>query len=138
MATLTFWLNTTSPQSESKPCVWIIEKSNMLIGSVFINFESTQARDVLIGILREAFDKNVSFELLVDLDDINTPKQGSMSIRLDLEFVLDNMAVVARAVPKPVDAKVLSKADAFLADLGKMPKRVVVGGSVDDKDVLEF
>jgi hypothetical protein len=138
MATLTIRQNTTSPQSESKPCVWIIEKSNMLIGSVFINFESTQARDVLIGILREAFDKNVSFELLVDLDDINTPKQGSMSIRLDLEFVLDNMAVVARAVPKPVDAKVLSKADAFLADLGKMPKRVVVGGSVDDKDVLEF
>lgn len=141
MSTLSFWLNTTSPTSESKPCVWLIEKSNMLKGSVFINLESTEARDVLIGVLREAFDKNVSFELLVDLEDINTPKQGSMNIRLDLEFILDNMAVVQRAVAKPVDAKTLSKAEAFLADLGKMPKRVAVVTTVataNDNDILVF
>jgi hypothetical protein len=134
---LTCWLNTTSPTSESKPCIWLVEKSGLLKGSVFVNLESDAHRDKLMGILREAFDVNVSYELLVDVNDIDT-KSKSMNIKLELETVMDNMTEVVRAVAKPVDAKVLAKADALLANLKARQKRVVVGGPSTDDDILVF
>jgi hypothetical protein len=134
---LTCWLNTTSPTSESKPCIWLVEKSGLLKGSVFVNLESDAHRDQLMGILREAFDVNVSYELLVDVNDIDT-KSKSMNIKLELETVMDNMTEVVKAVAKPVDAKVLAKADALLANLKARQKRVVVGGPSTDSDILEF
>jgi hypothetical protein len=134
---LTCWLNTTSPTSESKPCIWLVEKSGLLKGSVFVNLESDAHRDQLMGILREAFDVNVSYELLVDVNDIDT-KSKSMNIKLELETVMDNMTEVVRAVAKPVDAKVLAKADALLANLKARQKRVVVGGPSTDDDILVF
>lgn len=134
---LTCWLNTTSPTSESKPCIWLVEKSGLLKGSVFVNLESDAHRDKLMGILREAFDVNVSYELLVDVNDIDT-KSKSMNIKLDLESVIENMTEVVRAVAKPIDAKVLAKADALLAGLKARQKRVVVGGPSTDDDILVF
>lgn len=134
---LTCWLNTTSPTSESKPCIWLVEKSGLLKGSVFVNLESDAHRDKLMGILREAFDVNVSYELLVDVNDIDT-KSKSMNIKLDLESVMENMTEVVRAVAKPIDAKVLAKADALLAGLKARQKRVVVGGPSTDDDILVF
>lgn len=134
---LTCWLNATSPTSESKPCIWLVEKSGLLKGSVFVNLESDAHRDKLIGILREAFDVNVSYELLVDVNDIDT-KSKSMNIKLDLESVIENMTEVVRAVAKPIDAKVLAKADALLAGLKARQKRVVVGGPSTDDDILAF
>lgn len=134
---LTCWLNTTSPTSESKPCIWLVEKSGLLKGSVFVNLESDAHRDKLMGILREAFDVNVSYELLVDVNDIDT-KSKSMNIKLDLESVMENMTEVVRAVAKPIDAKVLAKADALLAGLKARQKRVVVGGPSTDDDILAF
>jgi hypothetical protein len=133
---LNFWLNT----SPTKPTVWLVDKSGLLKGSVFVNLESTQARDILIDILRSAYDKGVSFELLVDVKDIDTAKPTAMKVRVDLETVLSNMVQAVKAVPKPVDAKVLSKAEALLAELAILPavERVVVGGQSTDDDILAF
>jgi vesicle coat complex subunit len=136
MSTLTCWLNT----SPTKPTVWLVDKSSLLKGSVFVNLESSQARDILVDILRSAYTKGVSYELLVDVSDINTAKPTAMNIKLDLETVLSNMVETVKAPPKPVDAKVLSKAEAMLAKLAALPsvERVVVAGSTTDDDILPF
>jgi len=133
---LTFWLNT----SPTKSTVWLVDKSGLLKGSVFVNLESTQARDILVDILRNAYTKGVSFELAVDVKDINTAKPTAMNFRVDLDTVLSTMVQTVKAEPKPIDAKVLSKAEALLADLATLPavERVVVGGSADDNDILAF
>lgn len=133
---LTCWLNT----SPTKPTVWLVDKSGLLKGSVFVNLESTQARDILVDILRSAYNKGVSFELLVDAKDIDTSKPAAMKIRVDLETVLSNMVQAVKAAPKPIDAKVLSKAEALLAELAVLPavERVVVAGSTTDDDILPF
>ena len=133
---LTCWLNT----SPTKPTVWLVDKSGLLKGSVFVNLESTQARDILVDILRSAYNKGVSFELLVDAKDIDTSKPAAMKIRVDLETVLSNMVQAVKAAPKPIDAKVLSKAEALLAELAVLPavERVVVAGSTTDNDILAF
>jgi vesicle coat complex subunit len=105
-----------------------------------VNLESTQARDILVDILRNAYTKGVSFELAVDVKDINTAKPTAMNLRVDLDTVLSTMVQTVKAEPKPIDAKVLSKAEALLADLATLPavERVVVGGSADDNDILAF
>lgn len=133
---LNFWLNT----SPTKPTVWLVDKSGLLKGSVFVNLESTQARDILVDILRSAYNKGVSYELLVDVKDIDTSKPTAMKVRVDLETVLSNMVKAVKAEPKPVDAKVLSKAEALLAELAALPsvERVVVAGSTTDDDILAF
>ena len=133
---LTCWLNT----SPTKPTVWLVDKSGLLKGSVFVNLESTQARDILVDILRSAYNKGVSFELLDDAKDIDTSKPAAMKIRVDLETVLSNMVQAVKAAPKPIDAKVLSKAEALLAELAVLPvvERVVVAGSTTDDDILPF
>jgi hypothetical protein len=133
---LNFWLNT----SPTKSTVWLVDKSGLLKGSVFVNLESTQARDILVDILRNAYTKGVSFELAVDVKDINTAKPTAMKVRVDLETVLSTMVQTVKAEPKPIDAKVLSKAEALLAELAILPavERVVVGGSADDNDILAF
>jgi vesicle coat complex subunit len=133
---LNFWLNT----SPTKSTVWLVDKSGLLKGSVFVNLESTQARDILVDILRNAYTKGVSFELAVDVKDINTAKPTAMNLRVDLDTVLSTMVQTVKAEPKPIDAKVLSKAEALLANLATLPavERVVVGGSADDNDILAF
>ena len=133
---LNFWLNT----SPTKNTVWLVDKSGLLKGSVFVNLESTQARDILVDILRNAYTKGVSFELAVDVKDIDTTKPTAMKVRVDLDTVLSTMVQTVKAEPKPIDAKVLSKAEALLADLATLPAvdRVVVGGSADDNDILAF
>lgn len=134
---LNFWLNT----SPTKSTVWLVDKSGLLKGSVFVNLESTQARDILVDILRNAYTKGVSFELAVDVKDINTAKPTAMNLRVDLDTVLSTMVQTVKAEPKPIDAKVLNKAEALLADLATLPAvdRVVVAGSTtDDNDILAF
>ena len=133
---LNFWLNT----SPTKQTVWLVDKSGLLKGSVFVNLESIEARDELVAHLRKAYDKGVSYELAVDVKDIDTTKPTAMKIRVDLDTVLSTMVQTVKAEPKPIDAKVLSKAEALLADLATLPAvdRVVVGGSADDNDILAF
>jgi hypothetical protein len=133
---LNFWLNT----SPTKSTVWLVDKSGLLKGSVFVNLESTQARDILVDILRNAYTKGVSFELAVDVKDIDTTKPTAMKVRVDLETVLSTMVQTVKAEPKPIDAKVLSKAEALLAELATLPavERVVVAGSANDDDILAF
>jgi vesicle coat complex subunit len=133
---LNFWLNT----SPTKSTVWLVDKSGLLKGSVFVNLESTQARDILVDILRNAYTKGVSFELAVDVKDINTAKPTAMNLRVDLDTVLSTMVQTVKAEPKPIDAKVLSKAEALLANLATLPavERVVVAGSANDDDILAF
>jgi vesicle coat complex subunit len=133
---LNFWLNT----SPTKSTVWLVDKSGLLKGSVFVNLESTQARDILVDILRNAYTKGVSFELAVDVKDIDTTKPTAMKVRVDLETVLSTMVQTVKAEPKAIDAKVLSKAEALLAELAILPavERVVVGGQSTDDDILAF
>jgi hypothetical protein len=133
---LNFWLNT----SPTKQTVWLVDKSGLLKGSVFVNLESTQARDLLVDALRKAYDKGVSYELAVDVKDINTAKPTAMNLRVDLDTVLSTMVQTVKAEPKPVDRKVLAKFEALNATLDALPsvERVVVAGSTTDNDILEF
>lgn len=133
---LNFWLNT----SPTKPTVWLVDKSGLLKGSVFVNLESTQARDDLVAHLRLAYDKGVSYELAVDVKDIDTTKPTAMKIKLDLDTVISNKIETVKAEPKPVDRKVMAKLEALNAKLSALPsvERVVVGGSTTDDDILAF
>jgi hypothetical protein len=106
---LNFWLNT----SPTKPTVWLVDKSGLLKGSVFVNLESTQARDDLVAHLRLAYDKGVSYELAVDVKNIDTTKPTAMKIKLDLDTVISNKIETVKAEPKPVDRKVMAKLEAF-------------------------
>ena len=133
---LTCWLNT----SPTKQSLWLVEKSGLLKGSVFLNLESFEARDELVAHLRKAYDKGVSYELLIDAKDIDTSKPTAMKIRVDLDTVVSNMVQTVKAEPKPVDRKVLAKFEALNAKLSALPsvERVVVGGQSADNDILEF
>ena len=133
---LNFWLNT----SPTKQTVWLVDKSGLLKGSVFVNLESIEARDELVAHLRKAYDKGVSYELAVDVKDIDTSKPTAMKMRVDLDTVLSNKVQTVKAEPKPVDRKVMAKLEALNATLSALPsvERVVVGGSTTDDDILVF
>jgi hypothetical protein len=133
---LTFWLNT----SPTKSTVWLVEKSGLLKGSVFLNLESTEARDLLVQTLRKAYDKGISYELLVDAKDIDTSKPTAMKIKVDLDTIVTNMVQSVRTESKPVDRKVRAKFEALNAKLDALPsvERVVVAGATDDDDVLPY
>jgi hypothetical protein len=133
---LNFWLNT----SPTKQSVWLVDKSGLLKGSVFVNLESIEARDELVAHLRLAYDKGISYELAVDVKDIDTTKSTAMKVRVDLETVLSNKVQTVKAEPKPVDRKVMAKLEALNATLSALPsvERVVVGGSTTDDDILAF
>ena len=133
---LNFWLNT----SPTKQNVWLVDKSGLLKGSVFVNLESIEARDELVAHLRNAYDKGVSYELAVDVKDIDTTKPTAMKLRVDVDTVISNMTETVKAEPKPLDRKVLAKFEALNAKLSALPsvERVVVGGPSNDNDILEF
>lgn len=123
MSILNFWLNTSS----TKQSIWLVDKSGLLKGSVFVNLESIEARDELVTHLRVAYDKGVSYELAVDVKDIDTTKPASMKVRFDVDTVISNMVETVKAKPKPLDRKVLAKFEALNAKLDALPsvKRVV-------------
>ena len=133
---LTCWLNT----SPTKQNVWLVDKSGLLKGSVFVNLESIEARDELVAHLRNAYDKGVSYELAVDVKDIDTTKPTAMKLRVDVDTVISNMVETVKAEPKPLDRKVLAKFEALNAKLDALPsvERVVVGGPSTDNDILAF
>jgi len=133
---LNFWLNT----SPTKQNVWLVDKSGLLKGSVFVNLESIEARDELVAHLRNAYDKGVSYELAVDVKDIDTTKPTAMKLRVDVDTVISNMVETVKAEPKPLDRKVLAKFEALNAKLDALPsvERVVVGGPSTDNDILAF
>jgi len=133
---LNFWLNT----SPTKQNVWLVDKSGLLKGSVFVNLESIEARDELVAHLRNAYDKGVSYELAVDVKDIDTTKPTAMKLRVDVDTVISNMVETVKAEPKPLDRKVLAKFEALNAKLDALPsvERVVVGGPSTDDDILAF
>lgn len=136
MSTLTCWIST----SPTKNVLWLKDKSGLLKTNPFLNLESNQARDILVEILREAFNRGTSFEVLVDVRDIQTRSNGSMSVKTDLETILANMVETVKAEAKPVNTQALAKAEAMLAGLRSRPvvERVAVAGTTDDDDILDF
>jgi hypothetical protein len=136
MSTLTCFLNT----SPTKNVLWLKDKSGLLKGNPFMNLESNQARDILIDILREAYVRGTSFELLIDVRDIQTRQNGTMSVSSTLETILSTMTETVKAEPKPVDTKALAKAESLLAGLRSRPviERVAVAGTTDDDDLFDF
>jgi hypothetical protein len=135
MSTLTCFLNT----SETKSVLWLKDKSGLLKTNPFLNLESNQARDILVEILREAFARGTSFEIMIDVKDIQTRQNGTMSVVATLDSVLSSMSETVKAAPKPVDEKSLARAEALLSGLRARPavERVAVGGSTDDSDVID-
>ncbi len=117
MATLEGWLNT----SASKDSVWVKPKdtNGFIKDNVFVNLESKDALVVLVMILREAFAKKVSYEVIVNVEDIQRSKGGSLFVKSTLAEVLDTMVETTRAESAPVDPKSLAKAQALLADLAR-------------------
>lgn len=135
MSTLTCFLNT----SPSKSVLWLKDKSGLLKTNPFLNLESNQARDILVEILREAFARGTSFEIMIDVKDIQTRQNGSMSVVTTLDSILNSMVETVKAEPKPVDEKSLARAEALLSGLRARPavERVAVGGFTDDSDLID-
>lgn len=133
MATLEGWLNT----SKDKDSVWVKPKdtNGFITDSIFVNLESKDALGVLVSILREAFVKKVSYEVIVDVDNIQRSKGGSLFVKSTLAEVLDSMVETARAESAPVDPKALAKAQALLADLANRKAPTVV---TESDDLLSF
>ena len=134
MATLEGWLNT----SASKDSVWVKPKdtNGFIKDNVFVNLESKEALIFLVTILREAFAKKVSYEVIVNIEDIQRSKGGSLFVKSTLEGIIDTMTESARAESAPIDPKSLAKAQALLADLAKREVAEVTA-SVSD-DILSF
>lgn len=134
MTTLTGWLNT----SATKDSVWVKPKdTNTLVNTnIFVNLESKEALLILVAILREAFTKKVSYEMLVETADIQRSKGGSLFIKSTLAEVLGAMTESARAESTPVDPKALAKAQALLAELAK--REVPEAPAVESDDFLSF
>ena len=135
MATLEGWLNT----SKDKDSVWVKPKdtNGFIKDNVFMNLESKDALIVLVTILREAFAKKVSYDVIVNIEDIQRSKGGSLFVKSTLAEVIDTMTESARAESAPVDAKALAKAQALLADLAKREMPEAPTSSVSD-DFLSF
>ena len=135
MATLEGWLNT----SKDKDSVWVKPKdtNGFIKDNVFVNLESKDALVVLVTILREAFAKKVSYDVIVNIEDIQRSKGGSLFVKSTLAEVIDTMTESARAESAPVDAKALAKAQALLADLAKREVPEAPTSSVSD-DFLSF
>jgi hypothetical protein len=119
MSTLTCWLSTTKPGG--KDVIWLKDKSGLLKGNPFLNLESNTARDILIEVLREAFACGTSFEVIVDVRDINTRKDGTMSVKADLETILTTMVETVKVESKPISNDALAKAEALLSNLRARP-----------------
>ena len=134
MATLEGWLNT----SKDKDSVWVKPKdtNGLITTNIFVNLESKDALAILVTILREAFVKKVSYEVLVDTQGIQRSKGGSLFIKSTLAEMLDTMVETARAESIPVDPKALSKAQALLAELAK--REVPEAPAVVSDDFLSF
>jgi len=134
MTTLTGWLNT----SATKDSVWVKPKdTNTLVNTnIFVNLESKDALLILVAILREAFVKKVSYEMVVETADIQRSKGGSLFIKSTLAEVLAAMTESARAESTPVDPKALAKAQALLAELAK--REVPEAPAVESDDFLSF
>lgn len=134
MTTLTGWLNT----SATKDSVWVKPKdTNTLVNTnIFVNLESKDALLILVAILREAFTKKVSYEMIVETADIQRSKGGSLFIKSTLAEVLAAMTESARAESTPVDPKALAKAQALLAELAK--RETPEAPAVESDDFLSF
>jgi sugar/nucleoside kinase (ribokinase family) len=117
MSTLTCWLST----SPTKNVLWLKDKSGLLKGNPFLNLESNAARDILVEVLREAFARGTSFEVIVDVRDIQTRKDGTMSVKADLDTILTNMVETVKVESKPISNDALAKAEALLSGLRARP-----------------
>ena len=135
MSSLAGWLNT----SKDKDSVWVKPKdtNGFIKDNVFVNLESKDALVVLVTILREAFAKKVSYEAIVNIEDIQRSKGGSLFVKSTLAEMLGAMTESARAESAPVDPKALAKAQALLADLAKREVPEAPTSSVSD-DFLSF
>jgi hypothetical protein len=129
MATLQGWLNT----SKDKLSVWVkpTDNTGAITDNVFVNLESKDATELLVGILREAFAKKVSYTFSVNVEHIQRSKGGSLFIKSTLETVLDNMVETTREPSAPISATALSKAQAILNDLAKRKASVEESASDD-------
>lgn len=127
------WLNT----SKDKDSVWVKPKdtNGLITSNIFVNLESKDALAVLVTVLREAFNKKVSYEVVVDASNIQRSKGGSLFIKSTLNEILDSMVESVRAESAPVDTKALTKAQALLADLAKRETPVAV---VAEEESFDF
>lgn len=135
MSAMAGWLNT----SKDKDSVWVKPKdtNGLITTNIFVNLESKDALAILVTILREAFTKKVSYEMVIETADIQRSKGGSLFIKSTLAEVLGLMTESARAESAPVDPKALAKAQALLADLAKREVPEAPTSSVSD-DFLSF
>lgn len=135
MSAMTGWLNT----SKDKDSVWVKPKdtNGLITANIFVNLESKDALLILVAILREAFTKKVSYEMLIETASIQRSKNGSLFITTTLAEVLGAMTESARAESAPVDPKALAKAKALLAELAKRETPEAPASSVSD-DFLSF
>lgn len=139
MSTLTCWLNAKKDPSSST--IWLKDKSGLLEGSVFLNLESNEASKILATLIREAFEREVSFEILLDVRDIKmSDKSKTKSVRATLEHILDNMIETVKTEKVSLSDAVLAKANARLAEITSRPvvKRVSVAGVASDEDIFDF
>lgn len=129
---LTCWLNT----SATKDSVWVKPKdtNGLVKDSVFVNLESKDALGILVSILREAFNKKVSYEVIVETNAIQRSKGGSLFVKSTLAEMLDSMVESTRSESVPVDPKALAKAQALLADLAKREASSVAISGDEDED----
>jgi len=134
MATLEGWLNT----SKDKDSVWVKPKdtNGLITTNIFVNLESRDALAVLVTILREAFTKKVSYEVVVDTANIERSKGGSLFVKTTLSTVLNTMVESARQESVPVAPEALAKAQALLADLAK--RETPKAPAVESDDFLSF
>lgn len=137
MSTLTCWINAS--QDPTKSTIWLKDKSGLLKDSVFLNLESNEASKVLSSLIREAFVRGTSFEMLLDVRDIKVTGK-SKSVRATLEFILDNMTETVKSEKVELSDAVLAKANARLAELQSRPvvERVAVAGVASDDDLFGF
>lgn len=130
MATLQGWLNT----SKEKSSVWVKPIDGILKENIFVNFESTAARDELVALLRLAFAKKASFTVAIDTADIQRSKSGTLFVKSSLAEVLDSMVETVRAEPAEVDPKSAAKAKALFESLAKRPTPVATSADEADDD----
>lgn len=133
MSQIQGWLNT----SATKNSIWVKPKGGILNESVFINLENAPATTMLANLLREAYQKKVSFEMTVNLADIKRSKNGAAFVSMTLAQVLDLM-VKSERIEAKVDEKAAAKAAAILAELGTLPTPAPTAIVLDEVFATDF
>lgn len=133
MSQLQGWLNT----SKDKLTVWVKPYDGELLAeSIFVNVESKDALRELVETLRAAYEANTSYELTLDIEEIERSRKGSAKIEVTLDEVLDRMVEVKPREEAKVSETAAKKAADIRAELAKRPRRTTTATSDDDEFVI--